>query len=127
MAILEQMIKEAEEIPAAKKLKPSPDAQGIDSGRSPGQADLMELDESVVSSDDYVYDTYIRSQKAPDPAIDVPDRNVTMSTVLQEDSIGVLIIDEEDEPEWQEFFEEDAESDLDWKSDDEDENGKSSS
>ena len=67
--------------------------------------------------DDYVYDTYIRTK---DP--------VVPATLESEDSsniqVGYIVISEEDQPLWETYFEDDVESDKEFETDDEDENGK---
>ena len=85
----------------------------------------IDLDED---NDNYVYDTYVRSigQQADASVIslegiDAGHQKIDLSKT------GVLIIAEEDHEEWETFAEIDRESDKDWNSEEEDENGLFSS
>ena len=66
--------------------------------------------------DDFVYDTYIRS--------DGPIEANTGGSIPQinQENVGVLVIEEDDEEAWEEYIES-AESDKEWDTDEEDENG----
>jgi hypothetical protein len=67
--------------------------------------------------DDYVYDTYVRTK---DP--------VVPANLESEDSaniqVGYIVISEEDQPLWETYFEDEVESDKEFETDEEDENGK---
>ena len=91
------------------------DKHDIENGPSP---DAAESDEC------FVYDIFVRSQGLNQ--MDSLDASLTPNQVLQRPcskEIGFLIIQEQDEEEWQEYAEE-IESDREWDTDDEDENGK---
>ena len=66
--------------------------------------------------DDFVYDTYIRS--------DGPIEAKSDGSIQQanQENVGVLVIEEDDEEAWEEYIET-AESDKEWNTDEEDENG----
>ena len=67
--------------------------------------------------DDYVYDTYVRTK---DPVVPASLESDDPSNI----QIGYIVISEEDQPLWETYFEEEAESDKEFETDDEDENGK---
>ena len=67
---------------------------------------------------DFVYDTYVRSDG---PIRNAPGLNDSTPDADGEE-VGLLVIEEEDEEAWEEYGE-DAESDKKWDTDDEDENG----
>lgn len=77
-------------------------------------------DTDVEMSDDeeYVYDTYIRTKDPVVPfALDSKDP--------ANDHVGYIVISEEDQPLWETYFGEDGDTDKEFDTDDEDENGKS--
>ena len=88
------------------------------------QAELMDVGRTLANDDAYVYDTYVRAGgSSENMALDVfegPGRTAPPS--MQAEKVGILVIDEKDEQNWQEFLE-DAVSDKEWDTDDEDENG----
>ena len=69
--------------------------------------DMMDLDSD---EGDFVYDTYVRQ---PDTAVSLDEMN---------GNIGILVITEEDQEVWESYIE-DEDSDKDWNSEEEDENG----
>ena len=73
----------------------------------------------------FVYDTFVRSKGLNQ--MDFSDEGLTSNQVAQRRSreVGLLIIQEQDEEEWQEYAEE-IESERECDTDDEDENGKQS-
>ena len=81
----------------------------------------------VAESDEcFVYDTFVRSKGLNQ--MDFSDETLTSNQVTQRPrsrEVGFLIIQEQDEEEWQEYAEE-IESEREWDTDDEDENGKQS-
>ena len=71
----------------------------------------------------YVLDTYIRSSGQPfELTNQANSRHDTLHSIDQ-DRIGILIVEEEEEEALWEAFAEDQESDPEWNSEDEDENG----
>lgn len=76
------------------------------------------------NQDDFVYDTYLRTTHAVigsqlDSAMDIDNPEL-----MEVGKVGILIISEQDEAVWETFAEEDDdESDKDWNSEEEDENG----
>ncbi len=85
-------------------------------------AATMDLSSDVGDDSDYVYDTYIRQPGEPI----IVDNDVNMETAEPEDflqgKVGLLVITEEDQERW-EAFAEDDDSEKDWNSEEEDENG----
>ena len=74
--------------------------------------------------DDYVYDTYVRSISLQAGAsVEVSEGNVASFRNTNHGKVGILIVAEEDQEEWETFAEIDQESDKDWNSEEEDENG----
>lgn len=76
------------------------------------------------SDEFFVYDTFVRSNGLNQ--MDFLDGSLTSNQVTQRPrsrEVGLLIIQEQDEEEWQEYAE-DIESEREWDTDDEDENGK---
>jgi hypothetical protein len=76
----------------------------------------MSRDVDMESEDDYVYETYILA-----PTTDLETTSVDMLNDLG--NVGYLIIKEEDQSLW-ETYREDDQGDVDWHSDDEDENAE---
>lgn len=87
-------------------------------------AELIDVGWAMANDDVYVYDTYIRAagnrENMTLAVFEGPRRTAPPS--IQADKVGILVIDEQDEQDWEEFLE-DAASDKDWDTDDEDENG----
>lgn len=74
----------------------------------------------VENDEDFVFETFIRTQGP----MNIPDKTLESSQSLQNSSkeVALLVIDEEDEEAWQQYVE-DIESEREWETDDEDENG----
>ena len=92
--------------------------------------DAPSEDWSIVDTSDdgkdenYVYDTYVRSIEQPAGASVISsEKTLSAIEIIDHSKIGVLIIAEEDQEEWETFAEVDQESDRDWNSEEEDENG----
>lgn len=109
------------------KIKPKPPRPRLQERRavsvdSSGD-EIMENTNVPENEDDFVYDTYIRTfgQLA---SIPMQPSEPTSSVLRHVDTskIGILIITEQDESIWETFGEEE-ESDKDWNSEEEDENG----
>ena len=82
--------------------------------------------DAAESDECFVYDTFVRSKGLNQ--MDFLDEGLTSNKVVQSPrsrEVGFLIIQEQDEEEWQEYAEE-IESEREWDTDDEDENGKRS-
>ena len=76
---------------------------------------------------DYVYDTYVRHDiDAAKPTSEVLEPYAHLTEAVVSTKIGVLMILEEDQELWEAYGEE-PESDKDWNSEEEDENGMSQS
>lgn len=104
-----------------KPPRPRPGGRQVVSADSSGD-ERMENTETL-EEEDFVYDTYIRSsgQLASVPVqLSEPSNNGLGH--IETRKIGILIITEQDEAVWEAFGEEE-ESDRDWDSDEEDENG----
>lgn len=82
-----------------------------------GHAAAIHEDMDMSDDDDYVYDTYVRSK---DP---VMPPTIEDADPLQY-NVGYLVITEQDQPFWETYFEDD-ESEHEFETDDEDENGLS--
>ncbi|CAD0110044.1 unnamed protein product [Aureobasidium uvarum] len=85
-------------------------AQAPSTNKTEEDVDMMSDD------DDYVYDTYIRTK---DPVVPANLESEDASNI----QVGYIVISEEDQPLWEMYFEDDAESDKEFETDDEDENG----
>lgn len=85
----------------------------------------MEIVDDAEDEGEYVYDTYTRQPSKPD-TVHYDLENMHLVSGLDEDNakIGVLVITEEDQEIW-EAYAEDDDSDKDWNSEEEDENGTS--
>ena len=96
-----------------KPRQPRTETLDVDSTGNDIMTDAIALDDD----DDYVLDTYVRSSTQPtgphyDSLHDIAHSNV-----------GILIIEEEEEEAFWEAFAEDRQSDPEWNSEEEDENG----
>ena len=87
-------------------------------------------DESIIDvinhedNDDYVYDTYVRSVGQPaGVSVESSGGDLGRFQSIDHSKIGILVIAEEDQEEWETFAEADQDSDKDWNSEEEDENG----
>lgn len=81
----------------------------------------------VEDDEDFIYDTYVRSSNqmaaiSIDPSEPFYNLSDHMPDQIDINKIGILIIAEEDQAVWETFGEEE-ESDKDWNSEEEDENG----
>ncbi len=86
---------------------------------------IMDISEDG-NEDEYVYDTYIRSAGRLAGASGKPSEgDMGRLQCIDHSKIGILIIAEEDQEEWETFAEVDLDSDKDWNSEEEDENGSS--
>lgn len=95
-------------------------------------ADAVGEDVSIMDTsedgneDDYVYDTYVRSAgPLADASGKASEGDMGRLECIDHSKIGILIIAEEDQEEWDTFAEVDQDSDKDWNSEEEDENGSS--
>lgn len=81
---------------------------------------------SAINSDDsgdYVLDTYVRSSAQPFEVTEQADPQNDSLHVIDHGKIGILIIEDEEEEALWETFAEDRQSDPEWNSEEEDENG----
>ena len=74
----------------------------------------------------YVYETYVRSVAPPaNTSAEFSEGHMDRLQSIDNSKIGILVIAEEDQEEWETFAEGDQDSDKDWNSEEEDENGLS--
>lgn len=109
------------------KIKPKPprprpkeiDVKSVDSGGDQIMAGVIEIE----SEEDFVYDTYVLSsgQVVSKPK-DTAEPMISEAGNVDNNRIGILVIDDADQEIW-ETFAEGEESDKEWNSDEEDENG----
>lgn len=105
-----------------KPPKPRPMVKNLESGVSNGD-DISDGMISPENEDDFVYDTYVRSLGQPAGiATDISEPYDAESHLVDNSKIGILVIPEHDQAMWETFGEEE-ESDKDWNSEEEDENG----
>lgn len=105
-----------------KPPKPRPMVKNLESGGSGGD-DFADGMISPENEDDFVYDTYVRSLGQPARiATDMSEPYDDESHLVDNSKIGILVIPEHDQAMWGTFGEEE-ESDKDWNSEEEDENG----
>lgn len=75
-----------------------------------------DVDMDMSDEEDYVYDTYVRTKEPVVPAaVDSADPASVQ--------IGYIVITEEEQPYWETYFEDD-DTDKEWDTDEEDENGR---
>ena len=87
-----------------------------------GVIDVDMTDSNVLEDDSmYVVDTYIRSTAQPTTTED-SEMNVDPLRGLEQGNVGILVIDEDEEELW-EMYGEIPDSDPEWNSEEEDENG----
>ena len=80
-------------------------------------------DGSDLMDDEYVYDTYTRADK-PSPDMSMANSRTEGSfQEMRSEKVGVLVIEDEDEPIWQDYCE-DIDDNMECDSDDEDSNGR---
>lgn len=93
--------------------------KSVDSGGDQVMDDVIEIE----SEEDFVYDTYVRSsgQLVSRPK-DMAEPMISEAGNVENNRIGILVIEEADQEIWETFAEEE-ESDKEWNSDEEDENG----
>ena len=72
---------------------------------------------------DYVFDTYIRSLTHSQDTMDSGDPFTKSLQSMDQSSLGIIVIEDGEEEELWEAFGEDVDSDSDWNSEEEDENG----
>lgn len=107
------------------KLKPprprpqEKERKSIDSGGDQVMEDVIDIE----SEKDFVYDTYVRSsgQVVITPK-DMTEPRVSELENIDNNTIGILVIEDEDQEIWETFAEEEG-SDKEWNSEEEDENG----
>lgn len=107
------------------KLKPprprpqEKERKSIDSGGDQVMEDVIDIE----SEKDFVYDTYVRSsgQVVITPQ-DMTEPRVSELENIDNNTIGILVIEDEDQEIWETFAEEEG-SDNEWNSEEEDENG----
>lgn len=106
------------------KIKPKPSkARCEDILFAMSEHELGKTNHNYENQDDVVYDTFVRTYH-PSSSMDSSTPDIDMLDIVDRHKIGILIIAEEDQSEW-ETFGEDEESDKDWNSEEEDENGES--
>ena len=86
---------------------------------------VIEVEEDLMNQDEYVFDTYVRIKERSQRS-SKDHQAVGVCGTMRPDKVGVLVIKEEDELEWQEHLE-DIDDEKGWDSEDEDENGRCSS
>lgn len=103
-----------------KPPKPRPRKEHLESAESGGD-DVADGIVGPENEDDFVYDTYVRSSGQVDGIrTDISESGLHHVDISK---IGILIIAEHDQAVWERFGEEE-ESDKDWNSEEEDENGR---
>ena len=121
--LLRDMQAYAEEVEAAEFAKENADTK--DNGESM-QVDAMDtsqpvksthVDVDMLSDDGYIFDTFVHDHSG-----EVADGQ--RDGDAEPGIVGVLVIEEEDQELWQSYLDEQADSDKDWDSEDEDSNGK---
>lgn len=109
------------------KIKPKPpqprqsrtDELAVDGSRH----DLMTCAINSNDGGEYVLDTYVRSSAQPFEITEQADPQNGSLHVIDHGKIGILIIEDEEEEALWETFAEDRQSDPEWNSEEEDENG----
>lgn len=105
------------------KLQPKP-ATAIREGNRAFATALEVLPDAqdFESQDDFVYDTYLRTKPAMVGFRSNCPMDIDQMNNLASGKVGILVIAEQDEEAWEAYGEEE-ESDKDWNSEEEDENG----
>lgn len=105
------------------KFQPKPATALHEEGwTSPTALEELPNAQDLECQDEYVYDTYLRTKLAMvDLQSDSP-MDVDQINMLASGKVGILVIAEQDEEAWEAYGEEE-ESDKDWNSEEEDENG----
>ena len=88
-----------------------------------GEDDLMMNFINFDNDGDFVIDTYVRSSSQPFEVTEAANPNYHSLHAIDHSNIGVLIIEDEEEEALWEAFAEDRQSDQEWNSEEEDENG----
>lgn len=95
------------------------DIKSVDSGGDQVMDDVIEIE----SEEDFVFDTYVRSSaQVVSKPNDMTEPMISEAGNIENNSIGILVIEDADQEIWDTFAEEE-ESDKEWNSDEEDENG----
>lgn len=84
--------------------------------------DAMNWSSDEKDTEDFVFDVYIRQTEHPGEKAS-GDLQSTVLATSNPDKVGMLVIDDNDQEEWELYGEEDQSSDEDWNSEEEDENG----
>ena len=109
------------------KIRPNPSKARLQHNRSTKeksqQYQSVDRTQTCESKDEFVYDTFVRTFDQSS-AVDFSAPDVYPLDMVDNHKVGILVITEQDQPEWDEFGE-DEESDRDWNSEEEDENGES--
>lgn len=93
--------------------------KSIDSGGDQVMDDVIEIE----SEEAFVYDTYVRSSgHVVSQPKDITEPMISEAGNIENNRIGILVIEDADQEIWETFAEEE-ESDNEWNSDEEDENG----
>ena len=85
------------------------------------KSEIVSCNAAAENDEDFVFETFVRTQGP----INIPDKITASDRPLQDPSskeVAILVIEEEDEEAWQQYVE-DSESEREWETDDEDENG----
>ena len=129
IAVDEMLSEEARAAPGNGhiRLRSQPKPPKPRQAKTQGAMDTGEIDVAMTDSNDleddsmYVVDTYVRSIAQPISTED-SDFRVDSLRGLNQGSVGILVIDEDEEKLW-ETYGEIQESDPEWNSEEEDENG----
>lgn len=109
------------------KIRPNPSKARLQHNRSTieksQQYQSVDRTQTYESKDEFVYDTFVRTFDQSS-AVDFSAPDVYPLNMVDNHKIGILMISDQDQPEWDDFRE-DEESDRDWNSEEEDENGES--
>lgn len=74
--------------------------------------------------DEFVYDTYLRTKPVMVGLQSDCPMDIDQINMLASGKVGILVIAEQDEEAWEAYAAEEEESDKDWNSEEEDENGR---
>ena len=102
-----------------KPRQPNAEKLGINGSEDEIVTDAISLDDDA----DYILDTYVRSSAQPFEITGPATSPHDSLHGIDHGKIGVLVIEDEDEEALWETFAKDQESDLEWNSEEEDENG----
>ena len=109
------------------KIKPKPSRPRLQGRRAASvdfsEDEIMGNTDILEKEDNFVYDTFIRSSgQVASISMQLSEPNCNVFEHVDASKVGILIITEQDELVWETFGEEE-ESDKDWNSEEEDENG----